>query len=37
MAAYFIDEYHKLEGVYGLEKRNLHLQGTAVTAVIAGR
>ncbi|KAI1395669.1 cytochrome P450 [Hypoxylon fuscum] len=36
MAAYFIDEYHKLEGVYGLEKRNLHLQGTAVTAVIAG-
>ncbi|KAI1869841.1 uncharacterized protein JN550_005431 [Neoarthrinium moseri] len=36
MAAYFIDEYHKLEGVYDLEKRNLHLQGTAVTAVIAG-
>ncbi|OTB10574.1 hypothetical protein K445DRAFT_70027 [Daldinia sp. EC12] len=36
MAAYFIDEYHKLEGVYDLDKRNLHLQGTAATAVIAG-
>lgn len=37
MAAYFIDEYRKLEGVQSLESRKLHLRGTAVTAVIAGR
>lgn len=37
MASFFIDEYNKMEGVWSPEKRMLNLQGTSVTAAIAGR
>lgn len=37
MASFFIDEYHRHAKVKNLESRDLHLAGTAVTAVVAGR
>lgn len=37
MASHFIDEYHKMEGIWSPEKRMWNLQGTSVTAAIAGR
>ncbi|KAJ2988814.1 hypothetical protein NUW58_g3778 [Xylaria curta] len=36
MAAYFIDEYEKTANTKSKKTRDLHLAGTAVTAVVAG-